>query len=386
MTQSTSTTPATASRFRWFRVYFLPGAVFQSVLVGGGYGTGREIVEFFTQQGGVGGFLGLGVTLVCWIVVLALTYEFARRFNAYDYRSFFQRLLGRAWPIFEVLFVLMLVLVLAVVASAAGEVLLQEFGLPYAAGIAAMLLLVGMLAFFGRETISNVLAIWTFILYALFIGYFVVAVSATGEQSLAVLGQGEVGSGWALKGFQYALYNLFIVPVILYSAMAIRTTREAVLAATAAGFICITPAALFHFTFLAHYPDVIDFEIPVYNVLAIIGLQALVVAYLIGIFGTFIETGAGLIHGVNERIDSSLRDVGRPPLTPVRRSIIAVVAVAISAALATVGIVPLIARGYGGIAWGFLAVYILPLLTIGVAKMRKAGDTPPAPVAPETTA
>lgn len=376
----------TSSKLRWWRVYILPGAVFQSVLVGGGYGTGREIVEFFTQQGGLGGFLGLGVTLLCWIVVLGATYEFARRFRAYDYRSFFQHLLGRGWIAFEVLFGLMLVLVLAVVASAAGEVLLQELDLPYLVGITTMLVLVGILAFFGRDVIANVLAVWTGVLYLLFLSYFIASVSATGSESLAELTRWEAGSGWATRGLQYALYNLFIVPVVLYSTMAIRTRREAVLAATTAAFICIVPAALFHFTFLAHYPAVIGYEIPVYTVLVGLGLQVLVLAYLVGLFGTFIETGAGLIHGVNERIDSYRLDVGKPGLKRMTRSLIAMGTVAVSAALATVGIIPLIARGYGGISWGFLAVYILPLLTIGVVKMRRKGEPDPLPTPSSTDA
>lgn len=374
----------TSSKLRWWRVYVLPGAVFQSVLVGGGYGTGREIVEFFTQQGGLGGFLGLAVTLICWIVVLGATYEFARRFRAYDYRSFFQHLLGRWWFLFEVLFGLMLVLVLAVVASAAGEVLLQELGLPYLVGITAMLLLVGILAFFGREVIANVLALWTGVLYVLFLAYFVASVSATGSASLAELTRWEAGGGWATKGLQYALYNLFIVPVVLYATVAIRTRREAVLAATAAAFICVIPASLFHFTFLAHYPEVVGFEIPVYTVLVGLGLQILVLSYLVGLFGTFIETGAGLIHGVNERIDSYRRDLGHPSLKRLTRSLIAMGTVAVSAVLATVGIIPLIARGYGGISWGFLLVYILPLLTIGVMKMRRQGESEALP--PQSTA
>ena len=45
-----------------FRTYLLPGLVFQSVIIGGGYGTGREIAEFFLSHGAVGGLLGLGTT------------------------------------------------------------------------------------------------------------------------------------------------------------------------------------------------------------------------------------------------------------------------------------------------------------------------------------
>lgn len=46
---------------RWFRIYIVPGAVIQSVMVGGGYGTGRETVEYFTNFGFLGGAMGIGV-------------------------------------------------------------------------------------------------------------------------------------------------------------------------------------------------------------------------------------------------------------------------------------------------------------------------------------
>ena len=38
-----------------FKRLFLPGLVFQSISVAGGYGTGRELAEFFLQYGPVGG-------------------------------------------------------------------------------------------------------------------------------------------------------------------------------------------------------------------------------------------------------------------------------------------------------------------------------------------
>ena len=46
---------------RIFHVYIVPAAVFISVVMGGGYGTGREVVEFFTRYGLLGGLLGLSL-------------------------------------------------------------------------------------------------------------------------------------------------------------------------------------------------------------------------------------------------------------------------------------------------------------------------------------
>src|SRR5437762_2753038 len=47
-----------------WRVYAIPGAVFQSLMVGGGYGTGRNLVEDFSCFGVVGGYLGLSLTAI----------------------------------------------------------------------------------------------------------------------------------------------------------------------------------------------------------------------------------------------------------------------------------------------------------------------------------
>ena len=46
--------------------YLLPGFVFQSIVIGGGYGTGRELVEFFLTEGPAGGYLGMLVATVVW--------------------------------------------------------------------------------------------------------------------------------------------------------------------------------------------------------------------------------------------------------------------------------------------------------------------------------
>jgi uncharacterized membrane protein YkvI len=354
---------------RFFRVYVIPGAVFQSVLVGGGYGTGREIVEFFTRFGALGGLLGIVVTWVCWAIVLGITYEFARRFGTYNYRDFFRALLGRAWIAFEILFVVMFLLVLAVVASAAGEIFRESFGIPYLLGLLIMLSVVGVLTFFGREVVTRSLAVWTFLIYITFAIYFVIAFGQLGDGIRAQMAEGEMGSGWWVSGIQYAMYNLFIVPVILYSVRDIRTRREAAASAVVASSICILPALLFHLTFLGVYPDVVAWEIPLFSVISELAVAGLLGLYLVMLFGTLIETGAGLLQGLNERIDGYLMETRGISLSKLGRSIVAVSGIAVSAVLATAGIIALIARGYGTIAWGFLIVYVVPVCTVGVWKL-----------------
>ena len=43
----------------WFKKYLVPGIIFQSVVIGGGYGTGKELVEFFLSFGTIGGIIAM---------------------------------------------------------------------------------------------------------------------------------------------------------------------------------------------------------------------------------------------------------------------------------------------------------------------------------------
>ena len=108
---------------RFFQTYLLPGFVFQSLVIAGGYGTGRELVEFFLRLGPLTGLLAMGVATLIWSAVAASSFELARLTQSYDYRTFFTHLLGRGWFLYEILYFLQGFLVLAVVAAAAGAIM-----------------------------------------------------------------------------------------------------------------------------------------------------------------------------------------------------------------------------------------------------------------------
>ena len=112
----------------FFRKYLVPGFVFQSITIGGGYGTGRELVQYFLNLGPVKGLAAMLVATLIWSVILALSFELARMTRTFDYRTFINQLLGKGWLLYEVVYICGLVLVLAVLGGALG-LLLSSFGL-----------------------------------------------------------------------------------------------------------------------------------------------------------------------------------------------------------------------------------------------------------------
>lgn len=356
---------------RFLKIYFLPGAVLQSVMIGGGYGTGRELVEFFTRHGIAEGFLGQLLATALVQTIFALTLALAVRYQTYDYRSFFKLLLGPAWILFEILLLILFVLVLAVMGSAAGGILQDTLSLPSRTGAVVMLIFVVLLTFFGRDLITRVLAFWSVLLYAVFISYFVAVIGGLDPEAVVDRLNWTLNADWMVSGLQYALYNVSAVPIILYAARAIETERQAYTSGLVGGLIAMFPGILFHLSFVGAYPGILDAELPVYSMFDQLQMPFLYACYLVVLFGTFIETGAGNIQGFIERVDGWWQERHGTTLNSIHHASIAAVALVLASVLSEFGIVDLIAEGYGTIAWGFLFVYLIPLFTVGVYRLTK---------------
>jgi uncharacterized membrane protein YkvI len=352
-----------------FRRWLLPGFVFQSVVIAGGYGTGRELVEFFLSRGPVTGLAAMAVATVIWSLVCAISFELARTLGARDYRTFFRGLLGRGWILYEVGYVPFLMLVLAVIAAAAGSILHDTFGLPYAVGVVGMMALVGLLVFYGNRVIERFLAAWSFVLYAVYLVFFVWSYLRFGPAIEAALaGEAQV-EGTLVGGIEYAAYNLALIPAILFCTRHARDRRDAVRAGILAGPIAMMPALLFYLTMVSQYPGIVDETVPVNAVLLALGSSGFQLVFEVVLFGTLVETGTGMIHAVNERIATVYRERGST-LPAMARPAVAIGLLVLGAALSSAGLVDLIARGYGTLTWYFLAVFVLPVLVLGPLKLR----------------
>ncbi len=354
---------------RWLRVYIVPAAVFVSVVMGGGYGTGREVVEFFTSHGLKGGLLGILAASVAFAVVLGLTFEFARVSRAYDYRAFFKQLTGPFWWTFELLYLLLFLLVLGVVSSAAGTILEEEFSIASQLGMGLMLLLIAGLVFFGRDVLEGILTVWSAGMYIIFALYFYLVWQGSDAgiaESLSTPG-GE--PGWLGGGLLYVMYNVAIAPVLLFTTRAISTRREALVSGALAAILVMLPAALFHLSYAVGYPEVLDQPVPNYWMIDRYAPDWLLVAFLVALFGTLVQTGAGLVHGFIERLEAVLMPDTDDGMGHLPRAAIAVTALGASGLLGSLGIVALIGKGYTALAVGFALVYVVPLLTLGLYRL-----------------
>jgi uncharacterized membrane protein YkvI len=347
----------------WFRRLLLPGFAFKAVVIGGGYATGRELVEFFLPNGAWGGVLGMLLAACLWSLVCTLTFLFARATSSFDYRSFFKRLLGPFWGLFELAYILLLIVILAVFGAAAGAIGQALFGWPLIVGTLLLVSLIAGFATFGNESVERLFKYVSFLLYGVYALFLALALTRFGDHIGQAFAKPDIGPNWALGGLTYAGYNLVGAVVILPVVRHMRSARDAVTAGLLAGPLAMTPALLF-FVCMAAWPEVKSSALPSDVLLGKLHLPPVRLAFQVMIFCALLESGTGVVHAVNQRIAGAL-GAGKA-LQPRLRLLVSLVLLTGSIFLAArFGLVALIASGYRWLSWAFLAVYVAPLLTLG---------------------
>ena len=393
-----------------FHTLLLPAIIAQSMIIGGGYATGREVVEYAGRFGNRG-WLSVAIIAVCFSLVMALAFELARLAGAYDYKTWSRNLVGPLWWMVDLLFLSMMLLVIAVMTAAIGEVLQQTLAFPKPLSLVLALACVGFLTWRGSGFIERAKTWGSAALYLGYCAFSVLVLTApaggdagttaeeaagtpAGDDAATSVGEATaqpvaeaaalppVGAEAGLAevviaAVLYVAYNVAVVPAVLFCLHRQTRRSETFASGILSGLAMTIPFAL-TLACLLRFPNasVMEAEVPW---LRLIGTaadgRAGGAALWIAIFGlvagwTLIETAVGSIHALLHRVERNLGDLPRRwrpasgALTPRQKALTAVLVLAAAAGLSTVGIIDLVAKGYGTLAWGFIALIVLPLFVV----------------------
>jgi uncharacterized membrane protein YkvI len=365
------------SRFtRWI----LPGLGVKAVVIGGGYATGRELAEFFLSRGPWGGLYAILFATLLFSIFCALTFVLARRFGTFDYRSFFQRLLGPAWFLFELSYLIFVVLILAVYGAAAGAIGNAVFGAPVWAGTFLLAAGIAGVVAFGNKAVERLFRDVSYYLYAIYALFIILALWKFGDRVPGGFETYQQKSGWVLSGITYFGYNIIGAVVILPVLRHLLSDRDAIIAGVISGPLTMLPALLFFIPMVAFYPEVQSATLPSDFMLQRIGIQAFHLLFQAMIFSALLESGTSSVHAINERIDHAwVARYGKALTHRQRLGIALVVLVGCMFLASRFGLVALIATGYRALAYILLATFILPLITVGVWKLWRSSRGAPRP-------
>jgi uncharacterized membrane protein YkvI len=354
----------------WFQRLLLPGLAFKAVVIGGGYATGRELAEFFLPCGPRGGLLAIGVATAIWSTVCALTFLFAHTTESLDYRSFFRQLLGPLWPVFEIAYLAVIVIVLSVYGAAAGEIVRAQLALPPYIGTLILVGGIALTVWHGNDSVERVFKYVSFLLYGVFIAFFILCLMRFWPAINRSFQAPAAGvANWFDEGLNYAVYNVIGATAILPVLRHVGSRRDAAVAGLLCGPLAMFPALFFFVCMTAFYPQILHATLPSDWMLSELGIPAFRITFQLMILSGLLESGAGCLNAIIQRVASSYASAHRP-FPPSRRLALSLVLMSSVIFLADrIGLVALIAKGFRAISALFLVIYLLPLLTYGVWRM-----------------
>jgi uncharacterized membrane protein YkvI len=355
-----------AVAFVWFTTHF-----------GGGFASGRQVVEFYTRFGWYAVFLPI-LSMAIVAVVYYLMWRSAAQWKVFDYRSWADAYFGRSRivfaNVFEVLFNLLLITATAVAFATGGATLEATLGTPYILNTVAIAIVMFVLTIYGAEVVRRAASWMGLVIVA---GLLLVYGSHVTGRIPALI---EVlRSAPAPEGIGAALWSALVYAGLmstLIGAMVavadVLDDRRAVIKAVAWGFAINTGLLwLASLVLLADYPAILPEQVPLLYVIDQ-GAGHLwmkpVVSVLILL--AVVTSGVNLIFGGTKRIVSAVSKNDDARTRRVANVVTSGLYVVITWAIALFGLIPLIARGYRYI--GYIAVFTITLPVLAAGIIRRA--------------
>ncbi|MBO8178802.1 MAG: hypothetical protein H0Z31_15365 [Bacillus sp. (in: Bacteria)] len=278
-------------------------AVYIGTVVGAGFATGREIVEFFTRFGFIG-FLSILLSGYLFIMMGTKLMEHAIEIQAQSYEEFNEYLFGRRlgkWM--NVLVMLMLLGVGSVMLAGAGAVFTEQLGLHKEIGIG---LTIGLAFIVMMVGVKGLFLVNTFVVPLMILFNFLLMIysiqSANFTTSFLMIPFAEDGWKSVVAPFSYTAFNLCLAQAVLVPiATEVNDKKTIRLGGWLGGGFLTVILITSHMT-LVTLPNVHLYEIP----MAIVMKGAIQFLYWIYVFIIFAEIFTSVI-GNSYGLEKQLR-------------------------------------------------------------------------------
>ncbi len=256
----------------WSIVLKYAGA-FVAFMIGSGFATGQEVMQFFTAYGllGIGGIF-ISMFLFAWSGSIIMKYGYDNRnddnFNPFHY--FCGKILGTFLEYFIPVFLFAVVVVMI---SGSGATMNQYFGLPHYVGAAIMTLLVMITNMFGLQKLVDIIGSLgpITIIFTIVIAIAALLKNPGGlanvPQAMAQLGElpraTSSSNAWWLAGTLYVAYNVTgSIPFLSEMGKEAPSAKEAVLGAVIGAVALMTSGLLLNLALLSYLEDIAQLSIP----------------------------------------------------------------------------------------------------------------------------
>ncbi len=286
---------------RWSGVFQI-AAVYVGTVVGAGFATGKEIVEFFTQYGFYG-FFGILIAGYLFIFTGTKLMLVATRINATSYEEFNEYLFGKkAAFIINLFFMLMLLGVSAVMISGAGAVFEEQLGMSKRFGVWLTVVLATIVLVFGTR---GLFAINSFVVPIMISFSLILCFLTIGEGNFidSLLKIPDTGVTWKIffSPFSYTALNLALAQAVLVPIAYEVQDKQIIKRGGILGGIFLTIILLSGHIALMTLPDVVNYEIPAAIIMKSVA-ETLYWVFIFVIYGEIFTSVIGNIFGLERQI------------------------------------------------------------------------------------
>ncbi|MGE6755399.1 YkvI family membrane protein [Rossellomorea sp. NPDC071047] len=281
---------------------FQIAAVYVGTVIGAGFATGREIVEFFTRFGFVG-FIAILLSGYLFITMGTKIMLKSHDIKAKSFEEFNEYLFGKWFSKFmNIVMMIMLIGVSAVMLSGAGAVFQEQLLLPKQLGI---LLTIGLGFITMMVGIKGLFAVNTFVVpLMIFFNLFLMIYSVRNAAFLdAFLMIPHAEDGWksVVAPFSYVAFNLAMAQAVLVPVAGEVKDRETIKYGGYLGGFFLTLILISSHITLVLIPDVTQYQIPMAVVMKSF-VAGFYIIYIIIIYGEIFTSVIGGVFGLEKQL------------------------------------------------------------------------------------
>ncbi|MCL2562554.1 MAG: hypothetical protein FWE08_00745 [Oscillospiraceae bacterium] len=281
--------------------------VYIGTVVGAGFATGQEILQFFAAFG-IGGLWGIALSTVLFVVYGVLIMRIGMAASAVSHREMLAAVGG---PMFRVgmdaLIMLSLFGALTAMLAGTGALFGQQFGLAPALGAAMMGVLTVLTVLRGlRGVIGAISAVVPFLLVAVVVVCVFVLMEGgnivpESGRPRTIVPTGLVGN-WIWAAVLYGAYNILMSAAVLAPLGAEASDRRAIFRGGALGGIGLGAASvMIYLAISASHADVGGLEVPMLYLAGRISPMAGVLFALV-LLAEVYTTAVGALYGFSARV------------------------------------------------------------------------------------
>jgi uncharacterized membrane protein YkvI len=281
---------------------FQIAAVYVGTVIGAGFATGREIVEFFTRFGFVG-FIAILLSGYLFITMGTKIMLKSHDIKAKSFEEFNEYLFGKWFSKFmNIVMMIMLIGVSAVMLSGAGAVFQEQLLLPKQLGI---LLTIGLGFITMMVGIKGLFAVNTFvvplmIVFNLFLMVYSVR-NAAFLDAFLLIPHAEDGWKSVVAPFSYVAFNLAMAQAVLVPVAGEVKDRETIKYGGYLGGFFLTMILISSHITLVMIPDVTQYQIPMAVVMKSF-VAGFYIIYIIIIYGEIFTSVIGGVFGLEKQL------------------------------------------------------------------------------------